>query len=282
MTYVTKVYLFGAPEIVVDASAVPEPLRVFTYLTLVNLFTTAVHPRITLVNAPSWITPYTFNPSSISANSTSTVQVYFDANPSQTPDFQGNGEVETDLVWLVQFFQDSQRTQLLSQAFVSVRTIFINPLHSSWTRVLFMPFEPGTLPYDDSLVYYNITRNSTEIDGDCRRLDTTNTGISGARYTSPYYSYRLCLSVNTFGHIRQHLNIKQNYSKCFIVFDLYSSSSYFTIKRDNTPIKYCVSPFVTGTWVSFAFRVYPGWNYIGFAVGGSIEAYMDDVMVICK
>ncbi|MEM1696884.1 MAG: hypothetical protein QXQ90_09870 [Desulfurococcaceae archaeon] len=278
----TKVYLFGDPEIVVDASAVPEPLRVYTYLTLVNLFTSTVYPRITLVNAPSWITPYTFNPSSISANRTSSVQVFFDASPSQTPDFQNNGEVETNLVWLVQFFQDSQRTQLLSQAFVSVRTIFINPLHSSWTRVFFMPFEPGSFPYEDDLVYYNITRPTTIIDADCSKLDSANSGISSARYTSPYYSYRLCLTANISGHIRQHLNIKQNYSKCFIVFDLYSSSSYFTIKRGTTPIKHCASPFVVETWVSFAFRVFSGWNYINFGVGQNLTAYIDDVTVICK
>ncbi len=283
MSYVTKVYLFGAPELVVDASAVPEPLRVFTYLTLVNLFTSAVHPRITLVNAPSWITPYTFNPSSISANSTSTVQVYFDANPSQTPDFQGNGEVETDLVWLVQFFQDSQRTQLLSQAFVSVRTIFINPLHSSWTRVLFMPFYPGCLPYNDDLVYLNIILETTRMDLDCGGCpQPAYFGLTTSRYTSPYYSFRIMSSNTTTGSVTIQINVKSSYSKCFLITDLYSAIQNIAIKRGSVWVKQCRSPFVTNVWVSYAFRISSGTNNIQFGFSGAGDVLIDDLTVICK
>lgn len=282
MSYTTKVYAFGATESVLDASAVPEPIRIYTYLHLVNLMTITVYPRITLANYPSWITPYTFNPSSMSANASQNVEVYYDARPSQSSDYSSNGEVEVDLAWVIQFFQDSSRTQLLSQATVTVKTVFINPLHSSWTQVLLMPFYPGCLPYEDDLVYFHITRETEILYRDCDVVASMNFGLTTMRYTSPYHSFRLGDYYRTGGHGLLRINVKQAYSKCFLVFDMFTESDRFTIMRDNTTIKHCFSPFRTSQWLSYALRVWTGWNFVKFGMGSDKNFFIDDVMVICK
>lgn len=286
MSYVTKVYFFGAPEVVIDASAVPEPMRVYLYMMLGNFMPDYVYPRIELIQYPSWVTPTTFEPYDVPPNSWITQEVYFDALPSQDSDFQSYGEKAVTLIWRVRFFQDFSRTQLLSEALSSVSVNFINPNHSSWTRVLFMPFWSGCLPYDDPLVHFNIELIEAPIDPDCQFMPTYGWGLTTDRFTSPYHGFNMAAGYGTGGSELMTLNVKSSYSRCFMLFDLYSTGPEFMIKRDSALIKHCRSPFKGYVWLSYGFRVFPGLNEIWWAFrapwGWLPTVTIDDVTVVCK